>query len=137
MPRFSMILNVDSERQYITGEEIGSQLEKLKTIKNEAENVWVECLSVEGINAFMITQNGSQQIGKIIEMLEMYKDMSISDVAKSMYLAVFKKIDVMDTPRYFERVREAMRVNTLNDLRGKAERENLFHFEWQGFEFLF
>ena len=137
MPRFSIILTADSQRQYITGEEIGSQLEKLKSIASQAQDIWVESLSVEGINAFMITQNGSTQLNKIIEMLEMFKNMSVSDVAKSMYLAIFKKIDVMDTPNHFGRVREAMRVNALNDLRGKADRENLFHFEWQGFEFLF
>lgn len=137
MPRFSMIFTVDSQRQFITGEEISSQLDKLKSLLSQAQDIWVESLSIEGINAFMITQNGSKQLDKIIEMLEMFKNMSVSDVAKSMYLAIFKKIDVMDTPNHFGRVREAMRVNTLNDLRGKADRENLFHFEWQGFEFLF
>lgn len=137
MPRFSMIFTVDSQRQFITGEEISSQMDKLKSLLSQAQDIWVESLSIEGINAFMITQNGSKQLDKIIEMLEMFKNMSVSDVAKSMYLAIFKKIDVMDTPNHFGRVREAMRVNTLNDLRGKADRENLFHFEWQGFEFLF
>lgn len=137
MPRFSMIVNIGEERTYFTGEEISSQLDQLKAIASTAQNVWVESLSVEGINAFMITQNGSKEMGKIIEILEMFKSMSVSDIAKSMYLAIFKKIDVLDTPQHFHRIHEAIRVNSLNDLRGKADRENLFHFEWQGFEYLF
>lgn len=137
MPRFSMIYHVDGNRQFITGEEISAHINALKELKESDQNVWVECLSVEGINAFMITQNGSKNLKGIVAMLDMFKDMHVENIAKSMYLAIFRKIDVMETPKHFHRIFDAMRINPSMEWRLKAERLSMFHFEWQGFEFLF
>lgn len=137
MPKTTMILNVDGERKTFVGEEISSVLPALENIQQTAEKVWVESMNIEGINAFNITQNGSDKLTYIISVFKMLEGSTPSDVAKYMYVSIFNKIDMLDAPHHIERIHAVERINGYNDFRAIAQAtKGMFYYEWQGFEFL-